>query len=79
MSKCEVESTESQCQILLGLMQSGKRITAMDGVRLFRSTRTGARVYDLRQKGYDVQSRFIKTSSGKRVSEYWLEAGKAQA
>lgn len=79
MSKCEAESTESQCQILLGLLQSGKRITAMDGVRLFRSTRTGARVYDLRRKGYDVQSRLIKTRSGKRVSEYWLPVTEAKA
>jgi hypothetical protein len=39
---------------------------------ILRALRLGARIYDLKRQGFSIKSRMIKTSNGKRVSEYSL-------
>jgi hypothetical protein len=34
--------------------------------------RLGARIYDLKGRGYPIGSRLVKDESGKKYSEYWL-------
>lgn len=62
----------SQNQRILDYMNSGQRITGLDALRLFGCIRMARVAGDLTDAGEDVRSRWIKTSSGKRVKEYWI-------
>ena len=57
-------------QILLHLQQ-GKSITPLDALNLFGCFRLGARIYEIKRMGYDVQTQ-NKTVGNKHVAEYSL-------
>lgn len=64
--------SKSQAEKILDYMLSGKAITPIEALDLFGCFRLGARIADIRQKGYLVYSEFITTPSGKRVKKYYL-------
>lgn len=64
----------SQAGLILRHLQSGGTLTALDALDLFGCNRLAARVADLRNKGYNVKSRWLTLANGKRVSEYYLVA-----
>jgi hypothetical protein len=66
------ETTQSQERAILGHLQQGKSLTQIDALRLFGSFRLGARVYNLRRKGYPIASRIVERNH-KRVAEYTFE------
>lgn len=47
-------------------------VTALDALDEVGSFRLGARVYELRAEGYDVDSEYVTTPSGKRIVRYTL-------
>jgi hypothetical protein len=53
----------------------GQKVTPLIALRRFGCFRLGARIYDLKQKGYAIESRMVETSRGskKYVKEYWIE------
>ena len=69
----EHQNSPSQKERILRYLRAGGRITPMGALRLFGSMRLGARIWDLKQEGHNIQDRLIETDSGKMVSEYWLE------
>ena len=68
-------TTITQNQMVLMALQEGKSITPMYAWRRFGCFRLGARIYDLKQKGYKIASRMVETSRGskKYVKEYWID------
>jgi hypothetical protein len=58
---------------ILEMMRRGDRITAYTVFLRCGSMRLGARVYDLKRKGYAINKRMVKTQSGAYVAEYWME------
>jgi len=63
----------SQTDLILSAMQRGERFTALKAIDPpYRCMRLASRISDLKRKGYTIQTRTIKTPSGKRVSEYWM-------
>lgn len=66
-----------QNDIVLQELQSGRALTSLDCVKL-GILRLGARVYDLRQLGYDVKAKTIAVKSRygiKYVAQYSLKVG----
>ncbi len=63
---------QSQEQLILSALQSGRKLTPIDALNDFGCMRLGGRVWDLKQKGYDIQTEDFLTPSGKRVARYWL-------
>lgn len=61
---------KSQNQAILAHLKSGKSITQAEAVSLFNCYRLGARIYDLKQQGFAIDSRKItkKNNNGKLVS-----------
>ena len=51
------------------------RIEALDEVRCFR---LGGRIYDLKARGYEIETRMVTVPSGARVASYRLIAEPAQ-
>ena len=70
-------ATESQRAKILDWMLDGNRITPLEALRRFGSMRLGARIHELRERGVQIEDRFITipdpdTGKEKRVKEYWI-------
>lgn len=63
----------SQDAHILHALLQGERLTPLDALLRFGCFRLGARIFDLRQRGYDIQSRLKRVPGDKRVAEYWME------
>lgn len=72
--RCTVPDPDTQCGQLLRAMQAGKRLTVAVALTEYGVYALSQRCTDLRRMGWPVSSRTITTPSGKRVSEYWVEA-----
>jgi len=64
----------SQSDDILKALQHGERLTPLDALTQYNCMRLASRISDLKQKGYTIHTRTIKTPSGKSVSEYWMDA-----
>lgn len=67
-----LKTSLAQTGEILRALQSGERLTPLDALNRFGCLRLGARIWDLKRQGFSIKSRMIKTSNGKRVSEYSL-------
>lgn len=65
--------TKTQCSRILAWLTRGKRLTQLQAYNLFGCTRIAARCYDLRQMGYQITGKMIKTRTGKIVKQYSLK------
>lgn len=65
-------ASRSQTDRILEWMLEGHSITPLEAMDKFQTMRLGARIADIRQKGYLVYSEFVTTPSGKRVKKYYL-------
>lgn len=65
-------SSESQNGKILAWLQEGNKITQMDALNLCGCFRLASRIYDLRERGYDIIKEMIILPNGKRVAEYSL-------
>ena len=62
----------TQSEMILAALESGRRLTPLDALREFGCLRLGARVWDMRRDGHNVQREMVMISTGKRVARYWL-------
>lgn len=62
----------SQKQRILQWMLEGNTITPLEALEKFQCFRLGARIADIKEMGYLVQSRFVTTATKKRVKQYYL-------
>ena len=66
----------NQTNVVLSHLKSGRTITTMDAYELYGITRLSAKIFELRDKGYNIQFNRIKTTNrfGNKCSykEYFL-------
>lgn len=63
----------SQKQAILEYLLSGKSITPLEALDLFKCFRLGARIWDLKKDGHDIQSEMIfDERNGKHYEKYWI-------
>ena len=63
----------SQTDEILNYLQAGNVLTPLEALRKFNCLRLGARIYDLRQQGYVINSFMITDDqTGKRYARYRL-------
>lgn len=62
--------TKSQCDKILAYMQSGKGISQYEAAQKFGCYRLSARIFDLRDRGYEVSKQMVtkKNAEGNSVS-----------
>lgn len=79
MNRVNINPNESQSQSqnarILSHLKNGGRITSLEALNQFGCLRLSARIKDLRDRGYEIQSQFIDVPSGKRVKEYFMAGG----
>lgn len=62
----------SQTDRILNYMLEGHAITPLEALQRFNCLRLGARIADIKAKGYIVYSEFVNTPSEKKVKRYHL-------
>lgn len=67
-----MKSNQSQCDAILQHLKQGHKITPIDALNLFGCFRLGARLADLKKRGYAIISERVKVASGKIVAQYHL-------
>lgn len=75
MSVLQYENTQSQCLSILRHLQCGKSINPLQALNQYGCFRLGARIYDLKQRGYLIEKRMVKTANGKKYAEYSMRIG----
>lgn len=65
--------TQSQEQQILAYLMEGRTLTALEALDKFQCFRLGARVFDLRKAGHNIESRPYRTPEGKTVAQYTLK------
>lgn len=68
----EVQSASQNKQIAAWL-NSGNTITSLEALKRFGCMRLASRINDLRQRGMDIVTEKVITSTGKRVAQYSLK------
>ena len=63
----------SQTTQILNHMKEHGGITGLTALRHYDCARLAARIYDLRSRGYAIESQRWRTRSGKSVARYWLK------
>lgn len=65
-------SSASQKARILAYMMEGNSITPLEALERFQSFRLGARIADLKEDGWPIESKWVITNTGKRVKSYSL-------
>ena len=66
-------SARSQCAMIAEWLENGNSITGLEALRMFGCIRLASRIWDLRERGYDIEKRKVVTPNGKWVAEYRLK------
>ena len=67
---------ENQTQAILSHLKSNKPITAIAALQLYGTMRLAARIKDLRDEGYRIETIMIDVGPKKRVAQYKMIATK---
>ena len=65
-------ASKSQTDLILEWMLAGHTITPLEALEKFKCFRLGARIADIKARGYLVYSEFVTTPSEKKVKQYHL-------
>ena len=65
-------ASKSQTDRILEYMLAGNSITPLEALEKFGCFRLGARIGDIKARGYLVYSEFVTTDSQKKVKKYYL-------
>ena len=65
---------DSQNKRILAYLLSGKSLTPLEGLHLFKCWSLAQRVFDLRSKGLPIFTEMICLRSGKRVAKYYMKS-----
>ena len=66
----------SQMKMILNDLLKGKEITPIDALNDYGCFRLGARIFDLRELGYDIKTK--KPDNGKQYAIYYMEESEIQ-
>lgn len=68
----------TQSEMILEALQRGETLTPLDSLKRFGCLRLGARIWDLKQCGHEIDMRLIDVGNGKHVASYSLAPKKGQ-
>ena len=66
------KTSRSQTDLILEWMLAGHTITPLEALEKFKCFRLGARIADIKAKGYLVYSEFVTGDNGKKFKKYYL-------
>ena len=57
---------------ILDYMKQGNKISQWDAIELFKYTRLSATIFNLKEKGHDIEDKWQKSNNGKKYKVYWI-------
>jgi len=66
------EKSKSQCDMIADWLAQGYSLTSLDALRLFGCLRLSSRIWDLRERGMNIQKKTVVLPNKKRVCEYFI-------
>ena len=66
------EQSASQCKMIAEWLNKGYSITSLEALRMFGCLRLSSRIWDLKERGMNIQKKTIVLPNKKRVCEYFL-------
>ena len=67
------KESESQCRQIAEYLKKGYSITSLEALKLFNCMRLASRIWDLRERGYNIGKKMVTLPNNKRVCEYFLQ------
>ena len=67
------QSSATQCNMIADWLTNGNTLTSLDALKMFGCMRLASRICDLRDRGYDIETKRIKLSTNKYVTQYSLK------
>ena len=65
--------SQTQCKMIANWLKQGYTLTSLEALQRFGCMRLASRIWDLREKGLEIETCKIKTNNGKWVTEYSLK------
>ena len=73
--RIDTQGTRSQKAAILNHLLTGESLSQLEAAQLFDCFRLGARIFDLRDDGYLIETEMVTNqSSGKRFARYYMPA-----
>jgi len=69
-----MNDTQTQNEAILAWLETGSGITPLDALQRFGCFRLGARIFELRRMGWEIDSTMVKTVTGKRIALYKMKS-----
>lgn len=66
------EKSKSQCDMIADWLAQGYSLTSLDALKLFGCLRLSSRIWDLKEKGMNIQKKTVVLPNKKRVCEYFI-------
>ncbi len=66
-------SEPTQCEMILEHLKKGHAVTPLEALKMFGCFRLGARIWELKQRGYDIEMQLSEVMGGKHVAEYRMK------
>ncbi len=77
--KIAAAEKRSQKMKILEYLKEGGELTALKALTLFGCLRLGARIWDIKKMGYEIQRDWIETADGARVAVYKMSVEEVKA
>lgn len=63
----------SQTDKILSFLLAGNAITPLESLERFGCFRLGARIWEIKKRGHEIETRMVSVKSGVRVAEYRIK------
>ena len=67
------KSSQSQCKMIARWLNDGHSITSLEALKRFNCMRLSSRIWDLKERGMNIQKKTIVLPNKKRICEYFLQ------
>lgn len=69
------KETPTQTDRILWHLKAGHKLTPIDALNKFGCFRLGARIWDIKEMGFKIRTKLVKTNTNKNIAEYELIKG----
>ena len=66
------KESATQCNMIATWLEKGYSITSLEALEMFGCLRLSSRIWDLKERGMNIQKKTIVLPNKKRVCEYFI-------
>lgn len=66
------KESRTQCEMIAAWLNEGYSITSLEALNMFGCLRLSSRIWDLKERGMNIQKKTVVLPNKKRVCEYFI-------